>query len=180
MSKNTASSAGLYRESREHRPPTDATVAIQPVGGAYQLTAGMTLKRPIDEVFDFFADARNLDLITPGWLRFRILTPMPVRMRPGLLLDYRLTLHGVPIRWQSEIAVWDPPHRFVDVQRKGPYRRWEHEHLFQETASGAAVVDRVNYAMFGGRLIHTLFVERDLRLIFSYRQGKLAEILRPA
>src|SRR5579871_5848818 len=87
------------------------------------------LPRPLEEVFPFFADAGNLPILTPPWLHFHILTTRPIEMRRGALIDYRLRIHGLPIRWQSEIVEWDPPHRFVDEQRRGPYRLWHHEHV---------------------------------------------------
>jgi ligand-binding SRPBCC domain-containing protein len=107
--------------------------------------------RPVSEVFSFCADAGNLDVITPPWLRFQILTPRPMAMRVGAQIDYRLRLRGLPLRWQSEITVWQPPHRFVDEQRRGPYRAWRHEHTFTAQDGGTLVGDRVRYAVLGGR-----------------------------
>jgi ligand-binding SRPBCC domain-containing protein len=146
----------------------------------YRLKTAVWLPSEMVDVFAFFADARNLNLITPEWIRFRIKTPTPVVMKPGLLLDYSLRLRGMPVRWQSEITVWDPPRRFVDEQRKGPYRRWVHEHLFQEEDGGTNVIDRVHYAVPGGRLVHRLFVKGDVTSIFRYRRRKLTEIFQGA
>lgn len=134
------------------------------------------LPRPLAEVFSFFADAGNLDILTPPWLRFEILTPRPVEMKVGATIEYRLRLRGIPIRWQSEITGWQPPHRFVDVQRRGPYRVWIHEHTFVEQDSGTLVGDRVRYDMFGGGLADRLFVRRELKRIFAYRQQKLCDV----
>ena len=132
---------------------------------------------PRDEVFPFFADAHNLEAITPPWLRFRLLTPAPIEMRPGARIDYTLRLRGVPVRWTSEITVWEPPLRFVDEQRRGPYRRWIHEHTFTEQEGGTLVTDRVDYAAPGGRVVERLLVDRDLERIFAYRRARLAELL---
>jgi ligand-binding SRPBCC domain-containing protein len=155
-------------------------VEIEELKNGYRLETAVWLPRDIVDVFAFFSDARNLNVITPEWVRFRIKTPMPVAMQPGLLLDYSLRLRGIPVRWQSEITAWDPPHRFVDEQRKGPYRRWVHEHLFQEKDSGTNVIDRVHYAVPGGRLIHRLFVKGDVTCIFQHRRRKLTEIFQGA
>ena len=133
--------------------------------------------RPLHHVFSFFADAGNLEPITPPWLCFRIVGPTPIAMRTGCTIDYRLRLHGLPLRWQSEITVWDPPRRFVDEQRRGPYRTWVHEHEFTERDGGTEVRDFVRYAVPGGRLIDRLLVRRDLRRIFGYRANALRKIL---
>jgi ligand-binding SRPBCC domain-containing protein len=169
--------------STEPRGPASATeprhtaaVDIRPHDRGFLLTTRIVLPRPLGEVFPFFADAGNLDRLTPPWLQFRILTPLPVTMRPGLRLDYRLHLRGIPIRWQSEIPVWDPPHRFVDEQKKGPYRYWIHEHRFATVDGGTEVSDEVRYAVHGGALANRLFVQGDLTSIFQYRQQKLMEI----
>jgi ligand-binding SRPBCC domain-containing protein len=131
------------------------------------------LPRPREEVFDFFADAGNLQTLTPDWLDFSVLTPAPIPMRAGAVIDYRLKLHGISIRWQSEITAWEPPRRFVDEQRRGPYRLWIHEHCFETREGGTRVIDRVRYAVPGGRLIDWLFVRRDVERIFQFRREKL-------
>ncbi len=136
--------------------------------------------RPLGEVFAFYSDPANLERLTPPWLRFRIVTPAPIAMRAGLQIDYRIALRGLPLRWRSEITAWEPPHRFVDEQRRGPYRVWVHEHLFHEREGGTEIVDRVRYAARGGRLVERLFVDRDLARIFDYRQRRIAELLAPA
>ena len=146
-------------------------------GDALTLTTEQVLPRPLEEVFAFFADAGNLDTLTPPWLHFEILTPRPLEMKVGALIDYRLRLRGLPIRWQSEISDWTPPRQFVDEQRRGPYRLWHHTHTFAEVdGGGTAVRDIVRYRVPGGALANTLFVKRDLRKIFTYRQQKLAEL----
>lgn len=138
----------------------------------------LVLPRPRAEVFPFFADAGNLERITPAFLRFRILTPRPIELRPGALIDYELRLHGVPVRWRTEISVWEPPFRFVDRQLRGPYRRWVHEHRFEEVPGGTRCLDRVEYAVPGGPLledlVHALFVRRDVSRIFDFRAAELA------
>lgn len=142
--------------------------------GVYQLKAEQWLPRSLDEVFGFFADAYRLQDLTPPFLNFQVLTPRPVEMFPGATIDYRLTLHGVPIRWRSEISEWQPPDRFVDRQLKGPYRLWHHLHTFEAKDEGTLVRDVVDYAVPGGALIHWLMVRRDLMRIFQYRQEQLA------
>ena len=135
--------------------------------GAFTLTAEQWLPRPLSAIFSFFADAGNLDALTPPWLRFEILVPRPIAMRVGTVIDYRLRLRGLPVRWQTEITAWQPPHRFVNEQRRGPYRVWHHEHTFVERDGGSLV---------GGALVERLFVRRDITTIFTYRQQKLAAL----
>lgn len=130
---------------------------------------------PLGEVFPFFADPMNLDLLTPPWLRFRILTPAPIAMEVGALIDYRLRLHGIPIRWRTEITAFEPPHRFVDRQVRGPYREWIHEHVFEEIGGQTIIIDNVHYAVLGGHIVDELFVKRDLRKIFDFRHQRIAE-----
>ena len=141
--------------------------------GVYRLRTSLVLPAPIDEVFAFFSDAYKLERITPPWLRFEVWPPGPGETGPGCLIDYKLRLHGIPIRWRSEIATWEPPHRFVDRQVRGPYRLWHHEHVFEPRGSGTLCQDEVHYAVPGGRLIHWLLVKRDVRRIFEYRQEQL-------
>ncbi len=137
-----------------------------------------TLDQPISEVFEFFSDAHNLAMITPPWIRFEVLTPAPIQMSPGTLIDYRLRLHGIPIRWQSEITEWNPPHAFADEQRRGPYRYWRHTHTFDETENGVVIGDSVEYAIWGGGLVNKFLVRPDIEKIFAYRTMQLDEIFR--
>jgi ligand-binding SRPBCC domain-containing protein len=144
------------------------------------LTREQLLPRPRSEVFSFFARAENLERITPPSLRFQILTPLPIVMQPGTLIDYRLRLLGVPFHWQTLIEVYEPETCFVDVQLAGPYARWRHTHRFEEVAGGTRMRDEVAYALpMGplGELAHALLVERHLRGIFDYRQQVIAREL---
>jgi ligand-binding SRPBCC domain-containing protein len=143
----------------------------------FTLERRVHVDRPLDEVFEFFSNAANLERLTPGWLRFEIVTPQPIEMKVGALIDYRLTWrHIIPMRWRSEITVWDPPHRFVDEQRRGPYRQWIHEHAFEVEGDGTAVIDRVRYGVPGGWLVQKLAVGRDVEAIFAHRTKALKEI----
>ncbi len=137
-----------------------------------------TLERPITEVFEFFSDAHNLAMITPPWIRLEVLTPAPIEMLPGTRIDYQLRLHGIPLRWQSEITEWNPPHGFADEQRRGPYRHWRHTHTFSETENGVVIDDSVEYAVWGGGLVNKFFVRPDIEKIFAYRSKQLDEIFR--
>ena len=141
----------------------------------WELRTRIRLPRPRSEVFGFFADAGNLQAITPPWLHFRILSPQPIAMRAGARIDYKIRLHGIPVGWKTEITAWERPLRFVDEQLRGPYRLWVHEHTFQEIAGGTLAEDLVRYAVPGGALVNLLLVERDLRTIFRYRQRKLQD-----
>jgi len=141
----------------------------------YQLRSELWLPQTRGEAFQFFADPRNLERITPPWLRFQMITP-PETVAQGTRLDYRLRLHGIPLRWQSEIVVWEPLQRFVDRQTHGPYSWWIHEHTFWERDRGTLVVDRVEYAVPGGRLVQKFLVAPDLRRIFQYRRRILEQL----
>ncbi len=139
------------------------------------------LPRPIDEVFAFFGDARNLEAITPPLLRFRVLTPDPIAMGPGALIRYRLRVRGLPVGWLTAIREWDPPHRFVDQQLRGPYALWHHTHTFEPDGEDATIMrDEVRYALpFGilGDLARRLFVARDVEQIFDFRARRIVELL---
>lgn len=134
------------------------------------------MPQPRERVFEFFADPRNLESLTPAWLRFEVLDPESIRMEAGASIDYRLRLRGLPLRWRSQIALWDPPHRFVDIQTRGPYREWAHEHRFESRSGGTLIADRVDYAVPGGRLVNRLLVRGDLGRIFDYRAAALRRI----
>jgi ligand-binding SRPBCC domain-containing protein len=139
------------------------------------------IERPLEEVFAFHADAHNLERITPPWLAFRILTEGPIEMRRGARIDYQIRVHGIPMVWKSEIREWDPPHRFVDVQLRGPYRVWEHTHEFSAVAGGTLVRDAVNYALplgWVGEMVRRAVVARDVSAIFEHRRTALATIFK--
>jgi ligand-binding SRPBCC domain-containing protein len=142
----------------------------------YRFEDEMILPQPPDVVFPFFADARNLQLITPPWLGFEIVPPVPESVAAGTLIDYRIRLHGIPIRWRTAITAWEPPFRFVDEQLRGPYRRWIHEHTFEPCDGGTLCRDRVRYAVTGGALVDALFVRPEVRKIFDFRRRKLGEL----
>jgi ligand-binding SRPBCC domain-containing protein len=138
-----------------------------------------TLARPRAQVFPFFADARNLERLTPPSLRFEISTPGEIQMRQGAVIDYRLRISGIPIRWRTLIEIWEPPSRFVDVQVHGPYALWRHTHTFEDAPAGTTMRDHVDYALpFGplGTLAHRLFVARRLERIFSFRAQVVREL----
>jgi ligand-binding SRPBCC domain-containing protein len=146
----------------------------------FQLQSQLWVPRPRVEVFDFFSSAFNLERITPSWLSFHVITPAPIEMRVGTLIDYKLLIHGVPARWQSRITKWDPPNGFADEQVRGPYRRWFHEHRFTDSSGKTLCEDSVEYAPPGGPLLGTLLnklvVASDVRQIFEYRTARLREI----
>jgi len=154
-------------------------------GDAYRLEMTQWLPLPPDELFPFFADAHNLERITPGLLRFEVLpgAPKPGQMREGALIDYKLRVHGVPIRWRTRIEQWDPPRKFIDTQLKGPYQLWHHTHLFEpktrDGVNGTLCTDIVRYRPPGGPLmglVNRLFVQRDVEAIFAHRAKVLDEM----
>jgi ligand-binding SRPBCC domain-containing protein len=150
-------------------------------GRVHRLERRQRIELPARRAFEFYADALNLEAITPPWLGFEVTTARPIRMGAGTLVDYRLSLHGVPLRWRTRIEVWEPPRRFVDVQVSGPYALWEHAHEFEPGGSEVVVIhDHIRYALpLGplGELAHLLFVRRDLERIFDYRRDAVHERL---
>jgi ligand-binding SRPBCC domain-containing protein len=147
----------------------------------YSLQRTQLIPRPRSEVFPFFADAKNLESLTPAFLQFKILTPGPIAMRTGTLIDYRIRLLGMPLYWRTQIEAFDPPFRFSDTQIRGPYRLWHHTHEFLETGEGTLMTDLVRYQMPCGplgALVHALWTRRTLERIFDYRFAKVAELLR--
>lgn len=144
--------------------------------GRFGFESELWLAKSLDIVFPFFANARNLQTLTPPWINFRVLTPEPIVIQKGTLIDYRLRLHGIPFRWRSEISVWDPPFQFVDRQLKGPYRVWIHRHQFYEKDGGTVVSDQIEYDILGGHLLNRLLVRPDIERIFLYRREKMKEL----
>ena len=130
----------------------------------------------LNEVFPFLSTPEHLDELTPPWVDFSVLTPLPIEMRQGLVIQYRIRVRGVPLRWDSEIADWAPPFEFTDRQIRGPYSLWVHRHEFEETAEGTLAIDDIRYRVPGGSLVNRLYVAPELRRIFAYREARLREI----
>ena len=155
--------------------PPEISFSKDPEAG-YRLNTQMFVALPIAEVFHFFSDASQLGRITPPWVNFKILTSLPVEMKRGTLLDYKIRLHGIPMRWRTEICEWEPCSRFADQQLKGPYQRWYHEHTFESVDGGTLVKDNVHYIVPGGSLVNRFFVQPDLARIFRFRHDTLSQI----
>jgi len=149
------------------------------VTDTYHLDTWLWLPAPRSDVFAFFSDAHNLERITPPFLDVRVLTAAPIAVSRGTRIDYRLRLHGVPLRWTSEITQWEPPERFVDAQHRGPYAEWIHTHMFEERDGGTMVRDHVRYRLRGplvvARLVNRLLVAPDTTAIFEFRQRALSD-----
>lgn len=158
------------------QPRVAAPIEITKAGKDYRLFTEIALPAPRTEVFDFFSKASNLELITPDFVNFKILTPLPIELRPGAKLDYRIRLKGIPIRWQTNICEWEPEERFVDEQVRGPCRKWHHEHVFIDQGDTTLMKDIVHYRVWLSSIFHPLMVKRDLLRIFEYRQQKILEL----
>lgn len=146
----------------------------------YILKRQQTIRRPLEDVFDFFKRPDNLEKITPASVGFTILTPRPIRMQAGTVLDYTISLLGLPVRWTTLISTFEPPHRFIDVAMRGPYSFWHHTHTFEENGRETVMTDEVHYALpFGllGRFAHCLWVRRQLNRIFDYRMKVIGDLL---
>ncbi len=146
----------------------------------YTLARSQEVPKPLEEVWPYFATPENLEDMTPDSLRMRTITPSPLRMREGALFDYVVQTHGVPLRWTTLITDYEPPHRFVDVQLRGPYSFWHHTHTFERTSTGGTLIgDTVRYMLPLGPLgivAHALVVKRDLETIFEYRRKRIIEL----
>ena len=149
----------------------------RPDAGLVCLRFDIVVAAPLDRVFAFFGDAANLEPLTPPWLNFVITTPMPIAMREGLEIDYRIVLHGVPILWRTRIDVWEPQVRFIDRQIVGPYRWWHHVHRFEAVEAGTRVIDEVEFVPRVPWLSQR-FVKRDVERIFGYRASMLPAMFR--
>ena len=150
------------------------------VGRLHEIDRAQLVPLSAGAAFAFFADAFNLEAITPPWLRFRILTPRPIAMGEGAVIDYRLQLHHVPCRWHTRIETWVPGRRFVDRQLRGPFSRWEHTHTFESRPEGTLIRDLVVYQMPLGPLgaaAHRVLIGRDLERIFDYRRDAVERLL---
>jgi ligand-binding SRPBCC domain-containing protein len=137
------------------------------------------LYRPLTEVFDFFSKAENLNQVTPPDLHFHILTPSPIPMNVGTLIDYRIKLMGIPFYWRTTISTWEPPYRFIDQQLRGPYIFWHHEHIFEEKGDHVLMTDLIHYLSPGWvlePLIDRLLVKKQLEKIWAYRDTRFKEL----
>lgn len=165
---------GIARDAERHGPGAPPT---RPRSGLRVLRREIVVPRGLDETFAFFADAANLEAITPDWLHFQILTPLPIAMQVGAAISYRIRIHGLPVRWDTRIDAWEPGVRFVDRQVRGPYRWWHHEHRFEAVDGGTRVVDEVEWTAPMRWLSEPILVRRDLRRIFDERTERLATTL---
>jgi uncharacterized protein len=145
----------------------------------YALSFAQQVARPLPEVFGFFSRAENLEALTPPWLNFKILDVKPQPVQQGTLVHYSLRIHGILVRWTSEIIEWKPPHRFVDLQLSGPYKLWRHEHHFETCQGGTLIADTINFALplgFLGRLAYKIKVESDVKEIFAFREKMIRSL----
>jgi len=146
----------------------------------YTLKRRQTFELPRREVFEFFEKPENLERITPDSVGFNILTPRPIKMKAGTVLDYTIRVLGLPVRWTTLICEYEPPGRFADVALRGPYSFWHHTHTFEEDGGVTVMTDEVRYALpFGpiGRLVHSLWVRRQLDYIFDFRARVIDDLL---
>tara|TARA_Y100000758_G_C15816327_1_gene336445 strand:+ start:104 stop:601 length:498 start_codon:yes stop_codon:yes gene_type:complete len=141
----------------------------------FLLETQQSIPKPIEEVFNFFSNAENLEFLTPDFLNFNILTKLPIKMHEGTEIEYKIKLYSVPIKWKSLITSWKPFESFVDEQIKGPYTKWVHTHIFESIGTTCLVKDRVNYKVLGDSLTNKVFVSSNLRTIFQYRTKRLME-----
>jgi ligand-binding SRPBCC domain-containing protein len=145
----------------------------------YTFKKAITIEKPLEQVFQFFSKAENLTKITSANLNFEILSPLPIKMEEGVLIDYRIKLYHIPFRWQTKITVWKPPFKFVDVQLKGPYKLWIHDHFFEESATGTRMSDYIEYQIPGGLfapIIHQQKIRKDIENMFDFRKKIIDQI----
>jgi len=145
----------------------------------YTLKREQLIRSPVEDIFSFFENPENLSRITPSNLGFKIITPRPIDMKAGTLIDYTIIIYGIRAHWRTLITDYDPPRGFTDEQLKGPYSFWHHRHEFISTADGTIIRDTVTYALpFGilGRLAHVLYVKRQLQNIFDFRTSAIKNI----
>ena len=145
----------------------------------YELNKTQFINQPIDVVFNFFSKPENLALITPSKLAFKILTPTPITINKGTLIDYTIRLMGFPVHWRTLITKYNPPYEFVDEQIKGPYLFWHHTHTFKAVNGGSEIKDKVKYSIpmgYLGQFIHKIWIKKDLEKIFEYRKAVIDKL----
>jgi ligand-binding SRPBCC domain-containing protein len=147
----------------------------------FEINMKQYINKPLDVVFEFFSKPENLEMITPESLSFNILTPTPIKMEKGSLIDYTIRLFGIPIHWRTLISDYEPPFRFVDQQIKGPYTFWHHTHTFQQVDGGVEIIDKVKYSLpmgWLGTLVHSIWVRKDLEKIFEHRKTVIQDYFK--
>lgn len=163
-------------QTASDRPPEITRLA----DGSYSLRMATVVKRPRADVFAALSDADVLQRLTPSWVRYRIVTPMPVEMRQGAIFDYAMRIRCFPVKWRTEITEWSPPELFTDTQTRGPFSSWRDRHLFSELDAGTTLVESdVVYRVPGGRAVHRLLVRRDLLLVYRHEQRMMHLLLEP-
>jgi ligand-binding SRPBCC domain-containing protein len=146
----------------------------------FELRDRFVVRADLEKTWRFFSAADNLPRITPPWLNFSVRTPGPIDLRIDSVIDYTIRWLGLPIRWRTLIIDWQPPHRFIDLQVRGPYRLWHHQHAFTAVDGGTECTDRVIYALpFPplDRLVHAASVRRQLLQIFRFRRDVIGKEL---
>lgn len=146
---------------------------------SYLLSTSIVLAHPIEEIFQFFSEAENLELLTPKFLNFKICSQLPIQMMQGSLIDYQIRLYGIPTRWKTLIQEWHPPNQFIDKQLTGPFLTWEHTHEFRTLENNSTQMnDIVEYKVPGGSFVNAIFVKKRLLSIFEYRSSVMQDIFR--
>ena len=146
----------------------------------FELLKPQIIDSSMESVFDFFSKPENLKTITPAKLSFNIITPTPILMGKGTVIDYTIRLFKIPIHWRTLITKYDPPHEFIDEQIKGPYNFWHHTHKFKQVDGGVEISDKVIYSIpmgIIGQVLHFLWIKRDLEKIFLYRKKVFEDLL---
>lgn len=147
----------------------------------YNLHREQIVNKPLDEVFAFFEKPENLEVITPPWMKFKIKTPLPLIMKIGAEFDYKIILLGIPLKWKTIITEYEPPYKFIDEQKKGPYKLWVHTHTFEAVGDKTKIIDSVDYNLSGGMLggiINKIYISRNLKAIFDYRTVAIKKIFK--
>ena len=146
----------------------------------YQLTDSFVVRSDLQKTWEFFSKAENLPRITPTWMKFEVVTPQPIQIQQDSVLDYRIRWMGIPIGWKTRIIDWSPPRQFIDLQLRGPYSLWHHQHTFSQSEEGTICTDRVLYRVpvpVLGRVMNSLMVKRQLVGIFEFRRRVITQEL---
>ena len=170
-----------FRGTRPRETDLASEIVTTKTASGATLSEEIHLATTVEAAFAYLSDAANLATAMPAWLRLEVCTPLPITMDVGTVIEYRLRIYGVPVPWRSEFTIWEPPHRFAYEQRRGPFRRWMHEHVFQpDDDGGVCLRDAVDYSVPGGRIIDRLIVSGLLARLFRHRAGILTRAISSA